>query len=302
MVDKQKLVEQLRKLKKQIQNDPQVMALYDTDGDGNISGEEWEKARETVIAFMKATGSGSQTGGEKGSGAAGATGMAIAGAAGAAESVFGQIKERAGQSGPLPDGTLWTERVVVVKQEVSTTELMTNFDDLNRYKFYSKKGKELAKAVQYYSSGIRFTAMRPPFKMRIAIHGTPEILNLDRHCDFDDPQMEVSSNDSPVGVIIEKDLSHGNHYRLTPDEGDRELIVPKRFLSYTFPIMSDSRQVGSIEKKWGGFLKEAFTQADNFRISFFDPRLTPTERKLIVATVILIDMDRFEKSKGKSEP
>ena len=55
MVDKKKLIEQLRKLKKQIQEDPDTRSIYDLDGDGNISGEEWEKARKAVIAFMEAT-------------------------------------------------------------------------------------------------------------------------------------------------------------------------------------------------------------------------------------------------------
>ncbi len=52
MVDKKRLVPELRKIKRQIRNDPSVKALYDLDGDGNISVEEWEKIRNGVKAFL----------------------------------------------------------------------------------------------------------------------------------------------------------------------------------------------------------------------------------------------------------
>lgn len=108
MVDKQKLLEQLRRLKHQIQEDPQVKALYDTDGDGKISGEEWEKARQSVIAFIKATESGKEKRDSKGSKAIGTASIAAAAGAGAAEAVFGQIKKRVEQSGFASKASLWT--------------------------------------------------------------------------------------------------------------------------------------------------------------------------------------------------
>ena len=54
MVDRKRLTEELRKLKHQIQNDPEVRALYDIDGDGKISGEEWDMARQATIAHLEA--------------------------------------------------------------------------------------------------------------------------------------------------------------------------------------------------------------------------------------------------------
>ncbi|MBI9084770.1 MAG: hypothetical protein JEZ11_14340 [Desulfobacterales bacterium] len=295
MVDKQRLLEQLRKLKKQIQSDSRVKALYDTDGDGNISGEEWDKARQSVIAFMGATESEKPSSGSKNSKAAGAAGLAIAGAAGAADAVFGQIKERVGQSGYAADGTLWTEPAVIVEQEVSGTEMLSSNDVPNRYKFFSEKGKKLASAIEIRSSGFRRTSLggRPPFKMDITVHGTSEVLRLDRHYEFNHLQTDVSCNDTPIGLILEKGTSKGNHYVLSPNAENRDLTISKSMLSRTFAIKSGSKQVGSIEKKWGGILKEAFTQADSFRIAFDDPSLTPTEKKLIAAATIIIDMDYF---------
>ena len=74
MADKAKLVERLRRLKQWIRNDPSVRAEYDIDGDGNVSEEEWDLARQKVISSLEAeeasarlpeTGEGIQTVPEK---------------------------------------------------------------------------------------------------------------------------------------------------------------------------------------------------------------------------------------------
>ncbi len=307
MVDKQKLVEQLRKLKKQLQNDPQVRALYDTDGDGNISGEEWEKARKSVIAFMKATDSqeknaGKEKAGGKLSSAAGAAGIAIAGAAGAADHVFNRIKGEMGEFTDAPAGTLLSEPKVIVKQQVEGLELMTDFEGRNRYKLYNEKGKELANAEEAHTGIVGtisrniFTSRRP-FKMGISIYNTPEVVWLDRRFEFIFSRIDVSDDDIPIGVIQQKFSLLNRKYSLDADAEDRELtVLGPLFKPWTFNVMSGSQQVGTIKKKWSGLLKEAFTRADTFTVSFEDPELTPTERKLILATAIAIDIDYFEQS------
>lgn len=64
---------------------------------------------------------------------------------------------------------------------------------------------------------------------------------------------------------------------------------------WTFPIQKNGNQVGVIEKKWGGFIKEIVTDADNFRVSFGNPGLKLNDRILILAAAIFIDLQYFEK-------
>ena len=52
--------------------------------------------------------------------------------------------------------------------------------------------------------------------------------------------------------------------------------------------------VASIRKKFEGYLRMAFTQADNFSIEFIDKSLTLEERYTLFATLFLIDFDVFE--------
>ena len=65
---------------------------------------------------------------------------------------------------------------------------------------------------------------------------------------------------------------------------------------WTFPVLdaAGSREIAVISKKWGGLLKEAYTDADKFRIEFKDPRLTIEEKGVLLAAALSIDFDYFE--------
>jgi uncharacterized protein YxjI len=63
---------------------------------------------------------------------------------------------------------------------------------------------------------------------------------------------------------------------------------------WTFEVRGDTGQVATIEKKWSGFLEEAFTDADRFRIVVHNSRLGLLERKLLVMAAIFVDLQYFE--------
>lgn len=63
---------------------------------------------------------------------------------------------------------------------------------------------------------------------------------------------------------------------------------------WTFPFMRGEREVARIEKKWSGIMTEAFTDKDRFRVAFPNEELTPSERQLVLAAGIFIDLQYFE--------
>jgi uncharacterized protein YxjI len=67
---------------------------------------------------------------------------------------------------------------------------------------------------------------------------------------------------------------------------------------WTFEIRDDSKEYGKITKKWSGLLKEGFTDADNFGVTF--PNDWPNEQKaLFLGAVFLIDFVHFEDKGNK---
>jgi hypothetical protein len=66
------------------------------------------------------------------------------------------------------------------------------------------------------------------------------------------------------------------------------------FRPWTFLVRRDGAEVGSIVKRWGGALREMFTDADNFALRFSPALDCPTTRQLLVAAAILIDLTWFE--------
>ena len=61
-----------------------------------------------------------------------------------------------------------------------------------------------------------------------------------------------------------------------------------------------STEVGKISKQWSGLLREAFTDADNFGISFpmdLDVRMKAT----LIGALFLIDFMFFEKKQNEEQ-
>lgn len=67
------------------------------------------------------------------------------------------------------------------------------------------------------------------------------------------------------------------------------------FQLWTFPFYRAGEQMAVIEKRWSGGLTELFTDKDNFRVRYGRAGLDPTERLLILAAAIFVDLQYFEK-------
>jgi len=295
MVDRNRLLDELRNLKQQIKNDPRVMAKYDLDGNGEISGEEWELARKAVVASLESEGSSQK---QAGSSSAGIAGTAVGGAAG---QVFDRMRGSVSGESAAPDGTLLSENQIVVQQQVESVELLTSFEGRNRYAFFNAGGQKLAHAEEDNTGVLGavtrnlFSSARS-FTMGISVLNTAEVIGVKRHFELIFSKIKVSDSQGPVGEVNQRFSLLNRKYDLVPYFGTRKLtIAGPLFRPWTFNILANGRQVGSIKKKWSGILKEAFTKADTFEISIDDPGLSVAERKLIFAAAIAIDIDYFEK-------
>ena len=62
---------------------------------------------------------------------------------------------------------------------------------------------------------------------------------------------------------------------------------------WTFAFERDQQALAYVEKKWSGMLREAFTDADRFRVAFPSNELGTEERLLVLAAGIFIDLQYF---------
>ena len=69
---------------------------------------------------------------------------------------------------------------------------------------------------------------------------------------------------------------------------------------WTFQFKRDGRDVAAIRKRWGGILKEAMTDADQFEVEFTDPSLSHAERILMLTAGVFVDLMYFEQKGGST--
>ena len=81
-------------------------------------------------------------------------------------------------------------------------------------------------------------------------------------------------------------------------DSNDQLILRMRsgfFSFWTFPFENlNGIEQASVQKKWSGFLKELFLDADNFLIEYKDQSLSENDRKLIMAASVFTDLQYFE--------
>ncbi len=66
---------------------------------------------------------------------------------------------------------------------------------------------------------------------------------------------------------------------------------------WTFTFMSRGRKVAEVKKKWSGILSEGFTDRDNFEVEFSEPSLGESERKVVMASAVFVDLLYFERKR-----
>ncbi len=66
------------------------------------------------------------------------------------------------------------------------------------------------------------------------------------------------------------------------------------FSIWTFPITRGGREIAKISKKWGGILKEVFTDSDKFQVQL-DPSMSAIEKHLVLVASVFVDLQYFER-------
>lgn len=106
----------------------------------------------------------------------------------------------------------------------------------------------------------------------------------------------VAADGRPLGAVQQRFSLFSKRFDVL-DAGGNELLSVSSPLwrPWTFSFQQQGAEAARVEKKWAGLLREAFTDADRFRVSFAGGALGGEGRLLVLAAALFIDLQYFEK-------
>ena len=109
-------------------------------------------------------------------------------------------------------------------------------------------------------------------------------------------RLQVSDSlGNPVGAMEKRFAFFSKRFAFEDSFGRNTMSVSSPvWRIWTFPVMRDGQKVALITKRWGGVLREAFTDADRFELEFLSPELSLSDKQLLLAATIFIDLQYFE--------
>ncbi|EDV26177.1 uncharacterized protein TRIADDRAFT_24205 [Trichoplax adhaerens] len=199
---------------------------------------------------------------------------------------------------------------LLIHQLVELLELFTNWETHNRYMVKNSMGQQVYFAAEQ-NDCLTLQCCGPlrSFEMSICDNNNREIIHLVRPlrcscccCPCCLQELEVQSPPgTPIGYIEQQWSVIFPEFKILDANRNPVLRIKGPFcpcscfgdVNFEVLPLEGETPVGKITKQWSGFLKEAYTDADNFGITFpmdLDVKIKAT----LLGAVFLIDFMFFE--------
>lgn len=197
---------------------------------------------------------------------------------------------------------LRSSKSLVVSQKKEWGEILTGFETRNKYVVSDTSGRTLYFAAEEKGSLLALWFLRAlrPFTIVLLSKEGREVMRIKRKFRFYFHRAEIFDAQGTLLGAIERRFSIlRRKYTVYGSSGNEiyQLFGPLLH-PWTFRIKKDGSEYGMITKKWSGLLKESFTDADTFGVTFpveWDIKL----KALFMGAVFLIDFVHFE-NKGNN--
>ncbi|MCH9040401.1 MAG: hypothetical protein IIC23_13565 [Chloroflexi bacterium] len=191
---------------------------------------------------------------------------------------------------------------LIVSQQVELLEAFTGFETANRYNILTADGRHLLYAFEESGAISRqLLGTHRPLSIHVVEDGSHNVLTAQRSFFWFRSHMHVrDGSDRPLGSLRRRLTFLGRRFSLEGPDGRLIAEVRGRMLRpNTFMVHEPGgEEVARVTKQWGGIMREAFTDADTFRVQFHKESLDQQFRMLTLAAAFAIDLDFFE-SKGR---
>lgn len=189
---------------------------------------------------------------------------------------------------------------LAVRQTKEWLEVFTDFEGRNRYQVAGADGRVLYVAGEV-GGGLglfllrSFLKAKRPFTLALATPAGERALTLRRPFRFWLSRLTVEDAQGRViGSVRQRFRFFTRAYDVLDAGGNVVASLEGPFFKpWTFHILAGGREVGRVAKRWSGFGKELFTDADNFGVQL-GPALAADVRPLVLAAVFLVDFVHFE--------
>lgn len=201
---------------------------------------------------------------------------------------------------------LFTHQRLTVRQFREPLEMLVGWQQANRYEVSGEDGRPILWAAQE-GSGVLEGLSRNfnPFHRNTTSCLTPlgtVALKVTFPFTFLLRRGEVLAwNGRPMGQTVQRFNLVRTRIDVVGTTGAvlLEIAGPAlKFFSFTdweFTVRQRGTPVAVVRKHWGGFFREAFTQADTFTIEFLAGFTDPRLRQLLLAAALTLDLVKFER-------
>jgi uncharacterized protein YxjI len=201
----------------------------------------------------------------------------------------------------LPE--LLAQPQLMVKQTKEWVEIFIDWETSNKYIVMDTHGDQLA-FIAERGGGFGAAIMRGiarshrAFHIDVFTHSKDILLTLSRKFFWFFSDLEVRSPAGEhFGSVHRRFAIFHKRYDLRDQHGDVFASISSPFWRlWTFQLVGTDAKIA---KKWGGVLREVFTDADTYMIDYGTRDWSEAERAVIFAAAISIDFDFFENNQGK---
>lgn len=192
---------------------------------------------------------------------------------------------------------------VLIHQTKEWGEILLGFESKNRFELRDEAGSRLGYAAEE-ASGIGQWFLRNLFGRcrRATVHvydaAGARAGRGEKAFRWFFHRMEVFDGEQRLGAVQRKWSWFHRVFAIENTAGEEVMELRSPFFHpWTFTLTFQGHEAGVIRKKWGGLLKEMFTDADVFGVEM-GAQIPVEVRKLLLVATFLVDFTCFENNQG----
>lgn len=190
---------------------------------------------------------------------------------------------------------------LLVHQVHEVAELF-GFETRNKYEILDESGRQVAWAAEQQKGFLGFLLRHflghwRSFTIQIFDAQRRPVILAQHPFRFFFQRLEVfDSAGRKVGAIQQRFSILSKRFDVQNERGMTVFEVASPIWRiWTFTFLHAGRPVATVAKRWSGALFELFTDKDKFLVDFSDGSLKESERSLILAAALFIDLQYFER-------